>query len=89
MNSTVPHSDLKKKSCSIPYHYIREGVANDEWRIAFIKSDSNRSDLLSKHLPCGSKREQLIGMILHHVYTRIKVIVEIIGLHRTPLNMIF
>ena len=29
VNSTVPHSTSKKKSCSISFHNIREGVAND------------------------------------------------------------
>ena len=67
VNSTVPHSTLKKKSCSISYHYIREGVAKDEWRIAYIRSEDNRADILSKPLPGGVKRTKLAGMILHHI----------------------
>ena len=30
-NTTVPESQLKKKSQSIVYHFVREGVARDEW----------------------------------------------------------
>ena len=67
VNSTVPHSTLKKKSCSISYHYIREGVAKDEWRIAYIRSEDNRADILSKPLPGGVKSTKLAGMILHHI----------------------
>ena len=33
-NSTVPESQLKKKSQSIAYHFVREGAACDEWRTA-------------------------------------------------------
>ena len=30
VNSSQPHSTLKKKSSSIAFHFIREGVAKDE-----------------------------------------------------------
>ena len=35
-NTTIPDSTLKKKSQSIAYHFVREGVARDEWRTAYI-----------------------------------------------------
>ena len=31
-NSTMPFSQLKKKSSPIAYHFVREGVSKDEWR---------------------------------------------------------
>jgi hypothetical protein len=37
-NTTVPDSMLKKKSQSICYHYVREGVARDEWRTSYVKT---------------------------------------------------
>ena len=35
-NTSVPESQLKKKAQSIAYHFVREGVARDEWRTAYI-----------------------------------------------------
>jgi hypothetical protein len=29
---------LKKKSNAIAYHFVREGVARDEWRTAYVNS---------------------------------------------------
>ena len=67
VNSSIPHSTLKKKSCSIAYHYVREGVANDEWRLSYVPSAENRADILSKPISGGAKRTQLTAMILHHL----------------------
>ena len=67
VNSTVPHAVLKKKSYSISYHFVREVVANDEWRIRYIPTNENRADMLSKPLPGGQKREKITIMMLHHV----------------------
>ena len=55
VNSSVPTSALQKKSCSIAYHFVREGVAADEWRVAYIPTDQNVADLLTKPLPNGEK----------------------------------
>ena len=66
VNAAIPHSALKKKSCSISYHYIREGVAKDKWRVAYIASDDNRADLLPKPLAGGVKRSKFTSLILHH-----------------------
>ena len=38
VNSSVPTSTLKNKSCSIEYHFVREGVAADEWRMTYIST---------------------------------------------------
>ena len=67
VNSTVPTSILKKKSCSIAYHFVREGVAADEWRITYISTHDNVADLLTKPIPGGMKRIKLIRMFLHHI----------------------
>ena len=55
-NTTIPDSTLKKKSQSIAYHFVREGAARDEWRTAYVNTNDNESDLLTKPLPDG-KRE--------------------------------
>ena len=66
-NSTIPDSVLKKKSNSIAYHFVREGSARDEWRIAYISTDENIADMLTKPL-YGLKRGKFTSMVLHHVY---------------------
>ena len=67
-NTSIPESTLKKKSQSIAYHFVREGVARDEWRTAYINTHANPADLLTKPLPAGAKREGFVTMILHHIY---------------------
>jgi len=69
-NTTIPSSQLKKKSHSIAYHFVREGCARDEWRTAYIPTDENQSDILTKPLPGGMKREKLVAKVLHHVYDK-------------------
>ena len=49
-NTTLPSSSLKKKHNAIAYHKIREAVAADIVRVAFINSKMNRSDILTKPL---------------------------------------
>jgi hypothetical protein len=44
-NTTEPGSTLKKKLQSIAYHFVHEGVANDEWRTTYFKSHENEADL--------------------------------------------
>ena len=69
-NTTIPNSTLKKKSQSIAYHFVREGVARDEWRTAYINMHKNPADLLTKPLPAGEKRHNFVGMILHHIFCK-------------------
>ena len=56
-NMSVPKSVLKKKSQSIAYHYVREGAACDEWRTAYVNTNDNKADLLTKVMPSGDKRK--------------------------------
>ena len=66
-NTTVPHSQLKKKSNSVAYHHCREGSAFDEWRTTYINTHNNPSDLLTKALPPGEKRSRFCKSLLHHI----------------------
>ena len=68
VNGSEPYSVLKKKSNSIAYHFVREGSSADEWRLTYINTDDNCSDMLSKCLPGGRKRKRFTSMLLHHVY---------------------
>jgi hypothetical protein len=66
-NTTNPGSQLKKKSNAICYHYVREGCARKEWITAYIKSEHNVADLLTKPLPSGEKRFYFVKMILNYL----------------------
>jgi hypothetical protein len=59
-NTTEPGSKLKKKSQSIAYHFVREGVANDEWRTSYVSTHENEADLMTKLLPAGEKRRRFV-----------------------------
>ena len=56
-NTTIPYSTLKKKRNSIPYHFVREGVARDEWSTAYITTDVKSYNLMTKALPAGINRK--------------------------------
>ena len=66
-NGSLPDSTLKKKSNSIAYHFVREGCARDEWRLAYISTHDNVADLMTKPLPAGDKRMGFIRMVIHHL----------------------
>lgn len=67
-NTTRPDSTLKKKSQSIAYHFVREGVARNEWRTTYINTHDNEADLLTKLLPSGEKRKGFVRNLLHHIF---------------------
>jgi len=67
-NTSNPEFQLKKKSQSIAYHFIREGCSRDEWRTAYVSTHENESDLMAKLLPHGPKRMEFVNRMLHHVY---------------------
>lgn len=63
-NTSAPESQLKKKSNSIAYHFVREGCARDEWRTTYVNTHDNPADLLTKPLPSGEKRDRFVRMVL-------------------------
>ena len=63
-NTTAPDSQLKKKSNSIAYHFVRDGCARDEWRTTYVNTHDNPADLLTKPLAAGEKRTRFIRMLL-------------------------
>ena len=67
VNSSVPSSQLKKKSNSIAYHLVRECVARDELRTTYTRTNDNRSDLLTKSLRHGEKQSKFVGQVLHYI----------------------
>ena len=69
-NTTMPDSTLKKKSQSICYHFVREGVARNEWRTTYVNTQDNPADLLTKPLPAGEKRIKFVTGILHYIFRK-------------------
>jgi len=67
-NTTNPDSTLKKKSQSIAYHLVRDGVARREWMTSYVNTHDNEDDLLTKLLPFGEKRRSFVQNWLHHIY---------------------
>ena len=67
-NTKNPHSQLKKKSNSIAYHFVCEGCTRGEWRTTYVNTVYNPATLLTKSLPAGEKRSRFVKMLLHHIY---------------------
>ena len=66
-NTQRPESTLKKKSNSICYHAMRESVAMGEILTCHIPSTQNPSDICTKVIPAGQKRDHLVGLILYNL----------------------
>jgi hypothetical protein len=64
-NTIAPGSTLKKKSNAIASCFVWEGCACDEWQTAYINTDRNVADLLTKPL-AGPKQTKFVQMLLHH-----------------------
>jgi hypothetical protein len=65
-NTQKPESTLKKKSNSICYHFCREAVAMGEAMTAHIRSEDIPSDICTKFIPGGIKRDRICDVILHY-----------------------
>ena len=72
-NKSIPDSAVKKKSQSIAYHFTREGAAKDEWRTAYVNTNENESDLLTKQLPSCENRRFFVRNLLHHIYSLVGI----------------
>ena len=67
VNSSNPFSQLQKKSSSVAYHFVREGVARKEWMVTYINTHENLADILTKALLGGQKRTKFLNMMIYHV----------------------
>jgi hypothetical protein len=50
LNTSVPLSVLKKNLNAIAYHWVRKSIAARVMRFAYVKSEGNVSDVLTKPL---------------------------------------
>ena len=66
-NTTLPESNLKKKSNSIAYHDVREVVATVEWLTGYEPTDTNVSELLTKPVPGGKSRTRLVRGVMYYI----------------------
>ena len=67
-NTTVPESTLIRKSSSVVYHFVREGVSKDMWRTAYVKTSENVADIFTKIISSIEDREKNIRMLLYDIY---------------------
>lgn len=67
-NTTIPDSTLKKKSSSVAYHYVREGVSRDEWRTGYINTKDNLSDVMTKTIVSKEDRRRKVRGLLRDIY---------------------
>ena len=65
-NCSNPTSQLKKKSNSIAYHYVRERCAGKQpvVSVSYVPTDLNLSDMLTKSQP-GPVRKRLAEKVLY------------------------
>lgn len=64
-NSSLPESTLNKKLNSICYHFVRESVAKGMCLVSHMPSIENPSEMCTKVLPGGERRDGLIDVVLH------------------------
>ena len=62
---------MKKKSNSIAYHFVREGIARNEWRFDYVKSYNNPADILASSRRGGQDRRKKVSMILYDIYNQV------------------
>ena len=63
-NRSNPASQLKKKSNSIAYHYVRERCAAGVCGISYIPTQDNLADMFTKSQP-GEVRKRLAEQVLY------------------------
>ena len=71
-NSSAPESTLRKKCNSICYHAVREAVVTGELLVAHVPRVINPSNILTKSVPEGKRREKLVGMLIYDMYDKKK-----------------
>ena len=71
-NTRIPKSTPRKKTCSMAYHYVREGVSANVRRTTYINTKENPSDVLTKNLSEGINRYKKVRMVLYKIYPELK-----------------
>ena len=66
-NTTVTASTLNKNMNSLSYHFVCDGCAPDEWSTAYVNTNLNLDDLLTKPFPSGKKRWGFVRKVLYWI----------------------
>ena len=66
-HTKVPASILKNKMNILSYNFVREGCKRDEWRMAYVNTNLNLADLLTKPLPSGEKQWGFVRRFLYWI----------------------
>jgi hypothetical protein len=66
-----PESTLKKSN-PIAYHLVRDSIAMDEMRTGYVNTNENYSDLMTKSLLRGERRESLLRGAMWKIYSKSK-----------------
>ena len=72
-NTSKPDSMLTKKTASVPYHFVLEGVSANEWRTAHINTKLNTGDIITKNLPAGENMYWKVHMVLFDIHPKLKM----------------
>ena len=67
-NTMVPESSLKNKSYAMTYHFCREGVSKLEWSTAYVRTNLNPSDIMTKSISSIKDRIRKVRMLLYDMY---------------------
>jgi hypothetical protein len=59
LKTSFPSSVLMKKHNAITYHRVREAIAAKILRLAYLRSEDNVNDILTKHL-CNERFHYLV-----------------------------
>ena len=68
-NTSTPDSMLKKKSNSIAYRFVREGVVRNKWVTGYANTAHNPADILTKALKSGENRKRKASSMLYDLHT--------------------
>ena len=67
-NTSDPASQLNNNSNLIAFHFLCEGMAQDEWRTTYVNIHDNTSNFVTKAFPLGEKRCKLVRRLLRWLH---------------------
>ena len=67
-NMSIPDFILKKKTASVSYHFVCEGISASEWTTTYNNAKEKVSAISSTNLPTGANMYRKVYMILYDIY---------------------
>ena len=59
---------FNKKTCTVAYNYIREGLSADVSQMSFVNTRLNPSDILTNYLPTVMNRYRKVWLVFYDIY---------------------